>query len=73
MSALSAPILIMALFLTTLWQIETAWLIALLFIAGMACLLGSLIAFIHDTQRSLAALRLELALQAYRASLLHGE
>ena len=73
MSALSAPTLIMTHFLTALWQIETAWLIALLFIASMACLVGSLIAFIHDIKRSLAALRLELALQGYRASLLHGE
>ena len=73
MSALSAPILIMTHFLTALWQIETAWLIALLFIASMAGLVGSLIAFIHDIQRSLAALRLELAMEGYRASLLHGE
>ena len=73
MSALSAPILIMALFLTALWQIETAWLIALLFIASMACLVGSLIAFIYDIQRSLAALGLELAMEGHRASLLHGE
>ena len=73
MSALSAPILIMTHFLTALWQIETAWLIDLLFIASMAGLVGSLIAFIHDIQRSLAALRLELAMEGYRASLLHGE
>ena len=73
MSALPAPILIMALFLTALWQIETAWLIALLFIASMACLVGSLIAFIYDIQRSLAALGLELAMEGHRASLLHGE
>jgi len=73
MSALPAPILIMALFLTALWQIETAWLIALLFIHSMACLVGSLTAFIHDIQRSLAALGLELAMEGHRASRLHGE
>ncbi len=73
MSALSAPILIMAHLLTARWQIETAWLIALLFTASMACLMGSLIAFIDDIKRSLAALRLELAMEGYRASLLHGE
>ena len=73
MSALSAPTLIMTHFLTALWQIETAWLIALLFIASMAGLVGSLIAFIYDIQRSLAALGLELAMEGYRASLLHGE
>jgi hypothetical protein len=61
MSALAAAILIIVLFFTALWQIETAWLIGALFIACMLCLIGSLIVFIHDVNQSLAALRLELA------------
>ena len=60
-SALAAAILIILLFFTALWQIETAWLIGALFIACMACLIGSLVAFIHDINQSLAALKLELA------------
>jgi Na+/melibiose symporter-like transporter len=60
MSALAAAILIIVLFFTALWQIETAWLIAALFIICMVCLIGSLIVFIHDINQSLAALKLEL-------------
>jgi hypothetical protein len=63
MSALGAGLLIIALFLTALWQIETAWPIAMLFVACMACLIGSLLVFIHDINQSLAALKLELALE----------
>ncbi len=59
-SALVAAVLIIALFFTALWQIETAWVIVTLFIACMVCLIGSLISFIHDINQSLAALRLEL-------------
>ena len=49
--------------MTALWQIETAWPIAMLFVACMACLIGSLLVFIHDINQSLAALKLELALE----------
>jgi Cu/Ag efflux pump CusA len=61
MSALAAAILIIVLFLTALWQVETALVIGGLFILCMVCLIGSLIVFIHDINQSLAALRLELA------------
>ena len=60
MSALAAAMLIIMLFFTALWQIETAWLIGALFIVCMACLIGSLVVFIHDINRSLAALKLEI-------------
>ncbi len=59
-SALAAAILIIVLFFTALWQIETAWLIGALFIVCMACLIGSLIVFIHVINQSLSALKLEL-------------
>ncbi len=61
MSALAAAILIIVLFLTALWQFETAWLIGTVFIACMLCLIGSLVVFIHDVNQSLAALKLELS------------
>ncbi len=61
MSALAAAVLIIVLFLTALWQIDTAWLIAALFVICMVCLIGSLIVFIHDVNQGLAALKLELA------------
>ena len=60
-SALLSSVLIIVLFVSTLWRIETAWLIALLFIISMGCLMGSLIVFIYDVNQSLMALRLELA------------
>ena len=60
MSALAAAVLIILLFLTALWQIETALLIGAVFIVCMLCLIGSLIVFIHDVNQSLAALKLEL-------------
>jgi hypothetical protein len=60
MSSLSAAILIIVLFFTALWQVETAWLVGALFIACMLCLIGSLVVFIHDINLALAALKLEL-------------
>ncbi len=61
MSALAAAILIILLFFTALWQVETGWLIGTVFIICMLCLIGSLVVFIHDVNQSLAALKLELA------------
>ena len=61
MSALAAAILIIVLFFTALWKLETAWLIGGLFIVCMLCLIGSLGVFIHDINQALAALKLELA------------
>jgi len=63
MSALAAGILIIVLFFTALWQLETAWLIGALFVVCMVCLIASLIVFIHDINQSLAALRLELKVE----------
>jgi hypothetical protein len=60
MSALAAALLVIVLFLTALWQAETAWLIGGLFLACMGCLIASLVLFIHDINQSLAALGLEL-------------
>ena len=59
-SALFAAILIIVLFVTALLQIETAWLICALFIICLACLIASLMVFIHDINRGLTALKLEL-------------
>jgi len=59
-SALFAAILIIVLFVTALLQIENVWLICALFIVCLACLIGSLVVFIHDVNQALAALKLEL-------------
>jgi len=59
-SALLSSILIIVLFVSTLWKIEIAWFISLLFIISMGCLMGSIIVFIYDINQSLMALRLEL-------------
>ncbi len=58
--ALSAGVLIAAIFLSALLGIEAAWLLGGLFIGSMLCLIASLILFLHDVNRNLAALRLEL-------------
>lgn len=63
MSALAAALLIIVIFLTALWQLEIAWLISALFVVCMACLIASLILFIHDINQSLAALKLELEME----------
>lgn len=63
LSALAAALLIILLFFTALWAMETAWLIGTLFIVCMGCLIGSLAAFLHDINLSLAALKLELQAQ----------
>ncbi|HEX9880634.1 MAG TPA: DUF2721 domain-containing protein [Candidatus Binatia bacterium] len=59
-SALGAGLLVILLFLAFLMRVEWAWLVSALFIASMAALIGSLVVFIADVNRSLAALRLEL-------------
>jgi hypothetical protein len=63
MSALAAAILIIVIFLTALWQLEIGWLISALFVVCMACLIASLMLFIHDINQSLAALKLELEME----------
>jgi len=59
-SALTAAILIILLFVIALWQIEFAWILIILFILCMVSLIGSLVMFIFDINKSLAALKLEL-------------
>ena len=58
-SALTAAILIILLFVTALWGFEIGWLIVITFVLCLASLIISLILFIHDINRSLAALTLE--------------
>ncbi|MGD0251425.1 MAG: DUF2721 domain-containing protein [Verrucomicrobiota bacterium] len=60
LSALLASALIIALFVTALLHSEQAILVSIIFIACMASLLLSLIAFICDINLSLHALKLEL-------------
>ena len=59
-SASLASILIVALFVGALFQIDFAWFVGLTFVACMLSLLCSMIAFIIDINLSLVALRLEL-------------
>jgi Protein of unknown function (DUF2721) len=65
MSALAAALLIIVLFSTALLQMETAWLISMLFILCMACLIASLFIFIQDVNQSLEALKLELRVDGF--------
>ena len=59
-SLLCAALLIIVLFITALFGIEDAWLLTLIFILCMASLIASLIVFITDINRSLAAFKVEL-------------
>jgi hypothetical protein len=59
-SVLLAALLVIVLFLTAIFRWEDPWLIGLLFIGCMLSLIGSLLAFIRDLNRSLEALRLEV-------------
>ncbi len=59
-SVLCAACLIIALFVTALFKIEDAWLISILFVACMLSLIGSLIGFITEINRSLSAFKVEL-------------
>jgi hypothetical protein len=58
-SALTAAIMIILLFVAALWGVEPAWLIVATFIVCLTSLIASLVLFIHDINRSLAALKLE--------------
>lgn len=60
LSALLASVLIIVLFVTALLHSEQAMLVCVIFIACMASLLLSLVAFICDINLSLHALKLEL-------------
>jgi hypothetical protein len=59
-SLLLASLLIIALFITALLQIEDASVIVGLFVACMASLITSLAAFIYDINVSLKAVKLEV-------------
>ncbi len=59
-SVLLAAVLVIVLFLTALFRWENPWLIGLLFIVCMLSLIGSLLMFIRDLNRSLIALQLEV-------------
>lgn len=59
-SALLAVVLVIALFVTALAGVPATAVVATLFIACLAALVVSLAIFLHDVNRSLTALRLEL-------------
>jgi len=59
-SVLFAAFLIIVLFVTALFKIEDAWLISILFVTCLLSLIGSLITFIIDINRSLIAFKVEL-------------
>jgi hypothetical protein len=60
LSALLASALVIALFFTALLHSESGMLVSIIFIACMASLFASLVAFICDINMSLHALKLEL-------------
>jgi hypothetical protein len=59
-SVLLAAVLVIVLFLTAVFRWDDPWLIGLLFIGCMLSLIGSLLMFIRDLNRSLIALHMEV-------------
>jgi hypothetical protein len=60
-TVLLVAILILVLFVAALLQWEAGWLIIAIFCISQVSLIGSMVAFIHDMNLSLAAVRLEIA------------
>lgn len=61
-SVLLAAVLIITLFLTAVLALEVAWLIGALFIASLAALIYSLLAFLRDLNESLLAFKLDIGM-----------
>jgi len=59
-SALTAALLIIFLFITAFWGVDTVWIIVSLFLICLISLIAALVLFIYDINQSLAALKLEL-------------
>lgn len=53
-------LVIITLFLTALFGVEVAWLVAAFFIVSMLCLVASLIFFVRDINKSLHATAVEV-------------
>ena len=59
-TVLLVAVLILVLFIAALLGLEVGWLVVALFSLSQIALIGSMLAFIRDTNLSLAAVRLEL-------------
>jgi hypothetical protein len=59
-TALLVAVMILVLFLAALGSVDAGLLIIALFSASLLALIGTIIAFLHDTNLSLRAIRLEL-------------
>lgn len=59
-SVLFIALLVISLFVTALFGVEVAWLIAGFFIVSMGCLIASLVMFIRDVNKSLNATAVEV-------------
>ena len=57
---LFAAILVISLFVTALFHVDIPWLVAGLFIISMGSLIGSMVEFIRDINKSLQATALEV-------------
>jgi hypothetical protein len=57
---LFAALLVISLFVTALFGVEAAWLVAALFILSMLCLIVSMVMFILDINKALHATALEV-------------
>ena len=67
-SALTAAVLVIFLFITAFWGIETSWIVVLSFLFCLVSLISALVLFIYDINQSLGALKLELEIEGIKES-----
>ena len=67
-SALTAALLVIFLFITAFWGIETSWIVVLCFLICLTTLITALVMFIYDINQSLGALKLELEIEGIKDS-----
>ena len=60
-TVLMAAMLILVLFVSALFKLEAGFLIVAIFCVGQVSLIGSMTAFIRDTNLSMVAIKMELA------------
>jgi hypothetical protein len=59
-TVLLVPVLILVLFVSALLSLEAGWLVVAIFCLSQLSLIGSMLAFIHDMNLALEAVRLEI-------------
>jgi len=65
-SALTAAVMVIFLFIIAFWGIEISWIVVLCFLICLISLISALVMFIYDINQSLGALKLELEIEGIK-------